>query len=117
MATEEDSRMARRRAQRTELTTFCPTTFQYNGVEYRAVMQNVAELGAGFRVEVAADDPQMEIGSEVEFEVKTPYGPAKCSGRIIWTKKIGGYYTWGIEFTKLSEDKQDPLRCLIDSPF
>jgi len=107
----------RRRAKRTELTTFCPTTFEYKGKSYRAVMQNVAELGAGFRVESAADDPQLEKGDEVDFEIRTPYGPSVCTGKIIWTKKIGEYYTWGIEFTKLSEDNKDPLRCLIDSPF
>lgn len=107
----------RRRAKRTELTTFCPTTFEYKGKSYRAVMQNVAELGAGFRVESTADDPQLEKGDEVEFDIRTPYGPSKCSGRIIWTKKIGEYSTWGIEFTKLSDDEKDPLRCLIDSPF
>jgi hypothetical protein len=107
----------RRRAKRTELTTFCPTTFQYNGKSYRAVMQNVAELGAGFRVESAADEPPLQNGDEVEFEVRTPYGSAKCSGRIIWMKKIGEYFTWGIEFTRLADDSKDPLRCLIDSPF
>jgi len=107
----------RRRAKRTELTTFCPSTFDYKGKSYRAVMQNVAELGAGFRVESATDDPHFENGDEVDFEIRTPYGPSTCSGRIIWTKKIGEYYTWGIEFTKLSDDQKDPLRCLIDSPF
>ena len=107
----------RRRAKRTELTTFCPTTFEYKGKSYRAVMQNVADLGAGFRVESASDEPQLENGDEVEFDIRTPYGPSRCTGKIIWTKKIGEYYTWGIEFTKLSDDNKDPLRCLMDSPF
>jgi hypothetical protein len=109
--------MRRRRAKRTELTTFCPTTFEHKGKSYRAVMQNVAELGAGFQVESAADDPQLENGDEVEFEIRTPYGLSTVTGRIVWTKIIGEYYNWGIEFIKLSDDQKDPLRCLIDSPF
>lgn len=107
----------RRKAQRAPLTTFCPVTFCYTGESYGAFMVDVSNTGAGFRLESHGVDLKLEEGKELLFHVKTPYGDSNCSGIIQWAVMDNGYCTWGVNFTQLSRDESDPLRCLIDSSF
>jgi len=107
----------RRREQRKDLTTFCSVIFQYGGETYRAILQNISAHGAGFRLEVSPEEPDLRLGDEVNFEVSTPYGHTECTGRIVWTSKVGAFYIWGIEFTRLSDSPEDPIRQLIESSF
>lgn len=107
----------RRREQRKDLTTFCSVLFQYEGKPYRAILQNISSHGAGFRLEVSAEEPELRVGDEVEFEVSTPYGQTTCDGRIVWTSKVGAFYIWGVEFTRISDNPEDPIRLLIESSF
>jgi len=111
------SRKPRRREQRKDLTTFCSVSFHYAGENYRAILQNISAHGAGFRLEVSPEEPDLRIGDEVSFTVNTPYGKTECSGRIVWTSKVGAFYIWGVEFTRISDNPEDPIRQLIDSSF
>ena len=107
----------RRREQRKDLTTFCSVVFQYSGETYRAILQNISAHGAGFRLEVSPEEPDLRVGDEVNFEVSTPYGHSECVGRIVWTSKVGAFYIWGVEFTRISDNPEDPIRQLIESSF
>ncbi|MBD3421172.1 MAG: hypothetical protein GF398_13735 [Chitinivibrionales bacterium] len=107
----------RRRAQRTKLVTFCPTTFSYKDSRYRALMRDVSELGAGFKIEHSDEELVLEPNDEVAFNIKTPYGDSQCKGRIVWSRHFDETYSWGVQFTEISQDEKDPLRCLMDSPF
>ena len=84
----------RRRENRKDLTTFCSVLFQYGGESYRAILQNISQHGAGFRLEVSPQEPDLRVGDEVDYEVSTPYGQASCTGRIVWTSKVGAFYIW-----------------------
>jgi hypothetical protein len=111
------TRGPRRREQRKDLTVFCSVSFQYGGKPYRAILQNISSLGAGLRIEVAPEEPNLLVGDEVEYEVGTPYGRTTCTGRIVWINKVGAFYIWGIEFTRLDDNPKNPIRLLIDSSF
>jgi len=111
------SRGPRRREQRKDLTTFCSVAFQYAGESFRAILQNISAHGAGFRLEVSPVEPDLRVGDEVNFAVNTPYGSTECSGRIVWTSKVGAFYIWGVEFTRISDNPEDPIRQLIESSF
>jgi len=56
-------------------------------------------------------------GDEVSFDISTPYGHAECAGRIVWTSKVGAFYIWGVEFTRLPDNPEDPIHQLIESSF
>ncbi|MBD3347327.1 MAG: hypothetical protein GF401_19905 [Chitinivibrionales bacterium] len=107
----------RRRVQRRKLVTFSPSTFSINGKEYRALMRDVSELGAGFKLDGPHEGLELEPGSEVAFAVRTPYGESQCKGKIVWSREEDDSYIWGMQFTELSQDEQDPLRSYIISPF
>ena len=114
---DSESRGPRRREQRKDLTTFCSVNFQYGGEPYRAILQNISSHGAGFRLEVSPQEPDLRVGDEVEYEVSTPYGQTTCTGRIVWTSKVGAFYIWGIEFTRLDDNPESPIQLLIESSF
>jgi hypothetical protein len=113
----DGTRGPRRREQRKDLTTFCSAHFIYEGKPYRAILQNISSHGAGFRLEVSPEEPDLRSGDEVEFDVNTPYGQTTCNGRIVWTSRVGAFYIWGIEFTRISDSPEDPIRQLIESSF
>jgi hypothetical protein len=107
----------RRRSERSDLTTSCHSEFLYAGKSHTATLLDLSEHGARFTMEKSSDHTEFVIDDELTFLVITPYGQSQCSGKIVWTKHQEEYYYWGIEFTVLSKDPGDPLRCLIDSPF
>ena len=80
-------------------------------------MVDLSEHGAQFTMEKAADHAEYGVGNELTLLITTPYGRSQCSGKVIWTRHHEEYYSWGVEFTMLSEDPKDPLRCLMESPF
>ena len=114
---DSESRGSRRRERRKDLTTFCSVNFQYGEKPYRAILQNISSHGAGFRLEVSPQEPDLRVGDEVEYEVSTPYGQTTCTGRIVWTSKVGAFYIWGIEFTRLDDNPESPIQLLIESSF
>lgn len=105
----------KRATPRSALTTFCPTTFTHHGEEHHAMMTEVSENGAKFRLSEHGKAMELPIGDTLAFSVKTPYGLSTCEGELKWARHLGDYYTWGIEFTSLSPDPDDPLRALLDS--
>jgi hypothetical protein len=109
--------MERRRKQRAKLVTSCSVHFTYKEKPCTALMVDVTDLGAGFTSRKHKGDFLMAPGQTIIYTIKTPYGDSECSGRIVWSRLIEDDYSWGIEFTKLSSDAEDPLRCLMDSPF
>ena len=107
----------RRSVKRTPLTTFCPAEFAFEGRKYKAMMIDLSEKGARFRMEEYSQHCDLNVGDEVQFEVRTPYGVSLCTGGIVWAKHIDEHFTWGIRFTKVSSDEKDPLRCFMESVF
>jgi hypothetical protein len=107
----------RRHAPRVDLTTFCPAIFMLYGIEHHALMVNLSETGARFRVEEHTQHLNMEIGDPVMVTIKTPYGAAMRKGAVQWIREMGGFLTWGLEFFTQPEEETDPLRSLLDSSF
>lgn len=107
----------KRRVARAALTTFCPATFSHGGAEHHGLMLNISEHGAGFQIDDPKHDPGLREGDAVSITVRTPYGEGICEGTVIWARKLLGRVSWGIAFTKLSDDPQDPIRALIEAPF
>jgi hypothetical protein len=107
----------RRDKARLTLNTYCPVTMQFKNNSINALMTNLNDLGAMFRLFKQDDSFIMVEGEKYEFEVQTPYGKTSFQGRIVWSNIIDGFKCWGIEFTRLSKDEKDPLMSFIDSPF
>ena len=96
-------------------TESCPTTVWNSGQEYHALMTDLSSQGAQFWVSNAHNNIQLRIGDELELKIKTPYGLSQCNGIVRWTESRNENYKWGIEFTRLPEDRNDPLQALIHS--
>ena len=60
------SGVEKRRAPRAPLTTFCPAAFASGGQEHRAMMLDVSESGARFRLADSSDQCELEIGSSAD---------------------------------------------------
>lgn len=107
----------RRRAGRTKLVTFCPTVISHAKKNHDAMMTDVSALGAGFRLDKTGREVTFKPGDALEATVRTPYGPSKCTCRVVWCRVEEDVCTCGVQFTVLSQDTKDPLRCLMESPF
>jgi hypothetical protein len=95
---------------------FCPTTLEFGGKQYRALMKNLSTSGAGFETTVNGNYPPVNRGDELTLDIKTPYGSSKVRGVVRWAQQVQGHRRWGLEFTAIPVNEQDPIRCLIDSP-
>jgi hypothetical protein len=98
-----------------ELTTFCPATFLHKGVIHAALMTSLSELGACFKE--LGQDCNLTPGESVNFRVKTPYGNAACGGHITWVGMVDGQHCWGIKFSQVAANPDDPLRALMGASF
>jgi hypothetical protein len=107
----------RRRAERFNLVTNCPVIFEYHRRAYDAMMSDLSELGAGMRLNGTPEEFFLARNEEIAYAVKTPYGTSQFRAHTQWARKTEEGYEWGVEFSQLSKDDKDPLRCLIDSPF
>ena len=99
------------------ITTACTAAFAYHGIAFSAVMLDLSELGAKFRLNECVHPCELRMGDELSIEVITPYGTALCAGTIAWTQHSDELYEWGVCFTRLSPNPNDPLRSLMDSDF
>ncbi len=106
-----------RKSSRKYLATQCRAEFEYKGSEYRAVVQNISDTGAGFRLEITCDEPKLAMGDEVVFDIHSSYGESKVTGKIVWTDSVGALYTWGIKFVDLSDDSKRLVANLLESTF
>ena len=62
-------------------------------------------------------EPDLIVGEEITLDMNTPFGQSVCSGRIVWTNRVGAFYIWGLEYTQIADDPQDPLQKLIEESF
>jgi hypothetical protein len=109
--------MERRTSQRVPLTTSCLTSFACSGTLFTAIMLDLSEKGARFRLNENGVQCNLDKGEEIAYEVNTPYGISLCKGKVAWTSDHDGVFEWGIEFTGMSGSTEDPLRSLMDSEF
>ncbi len=104
----------RRMTHETRLPESCPSSFFHNGMRYEALMVDLSESGAQFQLDTGSHKISLVSDEELEFSIKTPYGHSTCKGKVVWVDR-SFYLTWGIKFTELSPDKNDPLKSLMDS--
>lgn len=109
--------MERRTSQRVPLSTSCLVSFAHGGVLFSAVMMDLSERGARFRLNENAGQCSLEKNEEIACEITTAYGLSLCRGKVAWISRQDEFLEWGIEFTGLSEKATDPLRSLMDSEF
>ncbi|MBD3239469.1 MAG: hypothetical protein GF331_02715 [Chitinivibrionales bacterium] len=107
----------RRSTARTPLATFCPTSFSYNGRTYEALMIDLSEIGAHFRLAEHEEHVDLPAGTELIFDIRTPYGETSCRGVVRWSRHLGDFYRWGVRFTSVSDNPDDPIRALMNSSF
>ena len=107
----------KRRESRTDLMTWCPTRIRFSGCEHRSMMVNLSLSGAGIRLEEDLAASTFSEGDELDLAVHTPYGETSCQARVAWLATENGLTRLGVEFIRLSGDREDPLRCLMNSPF
>ena len=105
----------RRKDIRERLPTKYPVDFDYQGQEYYALLENLSKNGAGMRSANPQSNPELQMGDEINFNVMLTFGVSKFTGTIAWTETVEDTACWGVEFTKLSDDENDPLRRLISS--
>lgn len=114
MAPSKNNDAERRRVVRADLMTFCLATFTYNGKPHEAMMMNVSELGARFRVSEYHERFSLRMGDELTVTIKTAYGITTIRGVVQWIQDLNDFYSWGIEF---NEPITEPLKNLLDSSF
>jgi hypothetical protein len=107
----------KRSTKRTPLTTFCPATFRHGRKKYSALMVDVSEAGARFRLQELTQTCELKVGTKLQVEIRTPYGPTQCRVAVVWAQHLDGYYNWGVRFISLPEAEDDPLRSLLQSSF
>lgn len=107
----------RRSAARRVLTTFCPASFAFEGNEYRALMTDLSESGAKFRLDEHLRECPMQEDYQIALEIRTPYGIALVHGTVVWAGHMDEHFYFGICFRNLSSNPLDPVRSLLDSTF
>jgi ribose 5-phosphate isomerase B len=91
-----------------------PSTVICGSEKFSALMIELSDKGARFRPSSAAKKFNLKSGDAVNLEIRTPYGTSQCSGVVAWVDRAF-YISFGVQFTRLSNDKKDPLRCLMGS--
>jgi hypothetical protein len=98
-------------------TEYFPVTFSHDTDTYEAQLTNLSMKGAHLLVK--SYEPVrhiLDIGAELNLYVRTPYGKSHCMAKVVWLDPKTSPVSIGLEFTSMSEDASDPLRCAIDSP-
>jgi hypothetical protein len=111
--TESDDRPERRHEPRREMTTVCATSFHLGTNERRALLLDLSRTGARFGTALDASNITLNSGEVLKFHVSTPYGAATWTGRVIWTRLADTVYTWGVEFTRVLQPDEEPLKRLL----
>jgi ribose 5-phosphate isomerase B len=106
-------RSDRRHQTESRLSEACPTTMSINGQKFSSIMTDLSTTGAQFRLNATSKKFALNSGDKLDLEIKTPYGTSQCSGEVMWIDK-SFYPSWGIKFTKLPQEKSDPLRSLME---
>jgi hypothetical protein len=80
-------------------------------------MLDFSEIGARFTLDEKNGLLEVRAGAEIYAEVNNQFGTSSCKGKVAWVCRIDDRYMLGVEFSEVSSDKRDPLRCLMESPF
>ncbi len=107
----------RRRAARKTLKVSCSSALVVHGTSYPASMLDFSEIGARFTLDEKNSLLEVRAGAEIFIEVNNQFGTTSCKGKVAWVCLIDDRYMLGAEFSEVSSDKRDPLRCLMESPF
>jgi hypothetical protein len=107
----------RRRAGRKTLKVSCPSALVVHGTKYPASMLDFSEIGARFTLDDKNRLLEVRAGAEISIEIHNQFGTSSCKGSVAWVCCIDDRYMLGVEFSEVSSDKRDPLRCLMESPF
>ncbi len=107
----------RRRAGRKALKVSCPSAIVLRGTRYPASMLDFSEIGARFTLNEKNGLLDIQPGAELAIEVSNQFGTTSCKGKVAWVCRIDDRHMIGVEFSEVSSDKRDPLRCLMESPF
>jgi len=99
---------------RAYLITFCPVTFSFDGADCTASMRNLSEGGAMLQIDTPIVFPP---GTELDLNIKTPYGHSRCHVQVMWTDQTDNILLAGVQFIGLTGDQSEPLRALMDAPF
>jgi len=97
------------------MTVFCPTTFDAGGAYGSGTMTELSSYGAQFTIKNEKELETILNGSEVSMHVKTPYGSSTLKGVLRWTNLYEDFVKCGVEFTRIPEDRNDPVRCMMES--
>jgi ribose 5-phosphate isomerase B len=89
------------------------TTVVFGQEKFSALMIDFTEGGAQFKPSSATKKFSLKPGDVLEMEVKTPFGIGRCTASVMWVDR-SFYTSFGVKFTKLSNDKKDPLRSLLE---
>ena len=110
-------RPQKRHDPKTRCIEFCPAWLDDSTEDSaRMYMIDLSVHGARFRNPAPNPRVKVHANQEVGFTIKTPYGRSHATGKISWVTPDETGETFGVEFTHLSEQKDDPLRLLMDSP-
>lgn len=89
--------------------------FFSNGTVHWGKVVNFSRGGGRFtlRFKDGGTHPVFAIGQEIKCRITTRFGTSKCSGVVQWTRCVDDRLDWGMIFTDLSDDEDDPLYASI----
>jgi c-di-GMP-binding flagellar brake protein YcgR len=108
--------MAERRSnKRKREETICPIAIMVDGQHLCGSLVDISKSGAKFRIFDTDREVSLKQGEEHDYTIYTNYGDSECRAVIMWIDRPEGDYLWGVRFTHLPEDDEDPLRRIIQS--
>ena len=99
----------------TRTIQFCPVTFEYNETIYDGFLVDLSNSGAKIKMFNVERSPIFEVDKIVTMRIKTPYGFADSRGILV--RVDNNENSFGVSFLNISNNKSDPLHCLINSAF
>ncbi|MBD3343768.1 MAG: hypothetical protein GF401_01745 [Chitinivibrionales bacterium] len=103
----------RRKPDTLRIEQFCPSWIEHHGKVHNAFLAELSGTGAKFVAPEAAGRLLLRKGEEITVDIWTQHGVTSCKGIVRWTETDGCEYRWGIEFTELSRNPNDPLRVIL----
>ena len=89
------------------------TTVVKGTEKFSALLIDFSEKGAQFKLNSETKKFSLKTGDALELEVKIPGGPSRCAASVAWVDR-SFYTSFGVKFTRLSNNKKDPLRCMME---
>jgi hypothetical protein len=105
----------RRQSPRSTRHIFFPVSFESNGNTFEAVLVDISRTGAQFKIFDTKLHPDVVSDKEIEYAISTNLGSALCRAETRWSLDHDNHSIWGVEFTQISAESDDPLRRIIDA--